>query len=67
MLAGFFITRRISVFWVFPVVGLEMLACLAASRRTFLFPPRVREVFRLGLPSFVCVGKEPFSCFRFLR
>ena len=67
MLAGFFITRRISVFWVFPVVGFEMFACVAFSRRTFLFPPRVREVFCLVLPSFVCVGKEPFSCFLFLR
>lgn len=67
MFAGFFITRRISVFWVFPVVGFEMFACLTARRRVFLFPPRVREFFVFVLPSFVCIGKEPFSCFLFLR
>ena len=44
-----------------------MFACLMASRRVFLFPPRVREVFVFVLPSFVCVEKEPFSCFLFLR
>ena len=61
MLAGFRMTRLISVFWVFPVVGSDMLAWLVFCSRVFVLAPRRRLVFFLVSPSVVSVGNEPFS------
>jgi hypothetical protein len=65
-LAGFRITRVISVFSVFPVDGFETLAWLMLKARVFVLPPRVRWVFFAVSLCMVSIGNDPFSYLRFV-